>query len=166
MKTEDWITLIISSLALLISIIILRLSYFFKGKIKITKPSIICFLGENGSDESKILLRTLIYSTAEKGHYIQNMYITLRNEIETVSLYNWGYGEDKLVYGSGLFINKTGVLNNHHFFLPDGSDWKIREGKCEIEIFIENVDDSVFKLYSLELNINQENLTNYEKNMK
>jgi hypothetical protein len=56
----------IENMALTISIISLIISFWTfwltrirKGSLKMTRPSIICFLGQNGKDEPKIFIRTL-----------------------------------------------------------------------------------------------------------
>jgi hypothetical protein len=47
------------------------------GQIKMTRPNLICFIGENGKDEPKIVIRGLLYCTSSKGSHIQNLYLKM-----------------------------------------------------------------------------------------
>ncbi len=73
-----------------------------------TRPSVI-FFGKDGdsSKAAKIFLRTLLYSTADKGQYIESVYVKLTRG-DTVTTFNiWTYGEMKNIKrGSGLFVGK------------------------------------------------------------
>src|SRR5437588_12626809 len=60
----------ISCLALLVSGITAWLTFFRKGELVMTQPTVV-FFGPDGSrfdsDKNKIYLRTLLYSTAKRG---------------------------------------------------------------------------------------------------
>src|SRR5579859_2799779 len=93
-----FLSIIISSIALLISVATFWLTRVKKGNIKMTRPTIICFVPKNGGDNPKIFLRTLLYSTSERGQYIQNMFIQLQKDEKTKNFNAWAYGEK----GKGL----------------------------------------------------------------
>src|SRR3990167_5262395 len=98
------LSLIISVLALIVSVTTFYLSRIKRGTIKMTKPTVV-FFGPDGPGASlnKIFIRTLLYSTSDKGQYIENMYIKLRRG-EVIQDFNiWVYGDQNLVRGSGLF---------------------------------------------------------------
>lgn len=61
----EFISLFISITALLVSLITFWLSRLRKGMIRMTKPTII-FFGPDQSVESKIFIRTLLYSTSDR----------------------------------------------------------------------------------------------------
>jgi hypothetical protein len=80
------ISILISVIALLVSLITLWLTRYRKGTIKMTKPTVI-FFGPDGSgkEHNKIFIRTLLYSTSDRGQYIENMYIKLsRGEMDAI----------------------------------------------------------------------------------
>lgn len=81
--------LIISIISLIISGLTFWLTRIKKGDLKMTRPSMICFVGQNGNDEPKIVIRTLLYATAEQGQYIQNMFIRIHRD-ETIQNFNFG----------------------------------------------------------------------------
>ncbi|MBR9853460.1 MAG: hypothetical protein GYB37_02630 [Algicola sp.] len=82
----------------------------------------------------------MIYSTSNQGQYIQNMFIRIYHS-GTIHNFNiWAYGENKLVRGSGLFINKTGFSTYHHFLLPKNEKLDFLEGNYKIEIFAESIN--------------------------
>lgn len=94
-STEN-IALIISLFSLIISGLTFWLTKIKKGNLKMTRPSIICFLGQNGNDEPKIFLRTLLYGTADQGQYVQNMFVRV-HRAETIQNFNiWAYGDKEL----------------------------------------------------------------------
>ena len=157
----NFTSIIISSLALLISIITFWLTRIKKGTIKMTKPTVIFFGPDGvGADHKKIFIRTLLYSTADSGRYIQNMFIRLHRG-ETIQNFNvWVYDNNGLVRGSGLFINKSGIACNHHFLMPkDGTNYDFIEGEYLLEVFVEPADCSPIMIFRQKLVItsNQQN---------
>ena len=120
-----------------------------------TRPTII-FFGPDGRGEkhNKVFIRTLLYSTSDKGIYIQNMFIRLSRG-ESVQNFNvWVYDNNGLVRGSGLFINKTGIACNHHFLMPkDGTLYKFLTGDYLMEVFIEPVEERPKKVFEQKLTL-------------
>lgn len=123
-----------------------------------TRPTTI-FLGPDGAQfentkEKKVFIRTLLYSSSEKGQYIQNMYVRLRRS-ESIQNFNvWVYDDNGLARGSGLFINKEGIASNHHFLLPRNTHYDFLPGEYHLEIFVETVNDKSYKIFEQILNIN------------
>jgi len=112
-----------------------------------TRPSIICILGQNGNDDPKIFIRTLLYTTAEQGQYIQNMFVRI-HRAETIQNFNvWAYGDNGLVRGSGLFASKTGISVYHHFLLPKNEQWFFVAGEYRLEVYAETVNGATKKLF-------------------
>jgi hypothetical protein len=154
----DKISIIISLTALTISALTFWLTRLKKGVVKMTRPTII-FFGPDGGGErhNKIFIRTLLYSTSDRGQYIQNMFIRLQRG-ETVQNFNvWVYDDKGLVRGSGLFISKNGIACNHHFLLPkDGDNYSFLPGDYTLQVFIEPVNGSPRMLFEQKLNLTKE----------
>jgi hypothetical protein len=154
----DKISIIISLTALTISALTFWLTRLKKGVVKMTRPTII-FFGPDGGGErhNKIFIRTLLYSTSDRGQYIQNMFIRLQRG-ETVQNFNvWVYDDKGLVRGSGLFISKNGIACNHHFLLPkDGDNYSFLPGDYTRQVFIEPVNGSPRMLFEQKLNLTKE----------
>ena len=128
-----------------------------------TRPSIICFLGQNGNDEPKIFIRTLLYATAEQGQYIQNMFVKICS-VETIQNFNvWAYGDNGIVRGSGLFASKIGVSVYHHFLLPKNEEWNFVSGEYILEVYAETVDNSTTKLFEQKLSLTEEQSNDIKK---
>lgn len=124
-----------------------------------TRPTII-FFGPDGGGErhNKVFIRTLLYSTSDKGQYIQNMFIRLQRG-ETVQNFNvWVYDNNgSVVRGSGLFINKSGVACNHHFLLPkDGSSFSFLSGDYVLQVYVETVDESPKMIFEQRLQLTKQ----------
>lgn len=121
-----------------------------------TRPTIIFFGPDGGGEQqNKIFIRTLLYSTSERGQYIQNMFIRLQRR-ESIQNFNvWAYGErQELVRGSGLFVNKNGIALNHHFLQPkDGTNYEFLSGDYLLSVFIETVDEVPVKIFEQSLTI-------------
>ncbi len=153
----DLMSLIISIIALIVSLITLWLTKLRQGTIKMTRPTLICFKPRNpGGDTSKIFFRTLLYSTSEKGQYVENMYVKVQcNEvIQDFSI--WAYAlDEQIVRGSGLFVGKEGIVLNHHFLLPkSASNFEFKEGAYILDIFVELTNSKPKKIYTEKLSIN------------
>lgn len=122
----DAISIAISLLALVVSGFTAWLTLFSRGQIRMTKPSYVCFSYDNGRkprylDEvipqvAKIFLRSVIYTTGQRGHVVENMFVNVQRGMEKQVFNIWGHTVDgELSRGSGLFVGPTGVTENHHF---------------------------------------------------
>lgn len=153
-----YITLIISLLALLISAYTFWANRIKKGKVKMTRPTVIFFGPDGiGKEDKKVFIRTLLYSTSDKGKYIQNMFVRLQHS-EAVQNFNvWVYDDRGLVRGSGLFISKTGLSANHHFLMPkDGTPYDFSAGTYLLQVFVETVNENPVKIFEQTLVITSE----------
>lgn len=136
-KLVPMISIIISALAFIIAALTAWLSFFHRGTIKMTQPTIFFFGPDGTSGPPKIFLRTLLFSTAKKGRILENMYIRLQRG-ESIQNFNiWVYGEkETLARGSGLFVAEEGISCNHHFLLPkDGTKYSFLPGEYNLEVF-------------------------------
>ena len=146
----------ISILAFLVSAATLWLSQLRRGKLLMTRPTVI-FFGPDGPETgiSKIYLRSLIYATSKRGIVLENLYARLRRG-ETQQNFNvWVYGEKDLARGSGLFIGHEGIATNHHFLTPtDVGQFDFASGDYRLEVFGKVVGNArVSLLSSIELRI-------------
>jgi hypothetical protein len=152
------VSIIISLTALTISGLTFWLTRLKKGVVKMTRPTVI-FFGPDGAGErhSKIFIRTLLYSTSDRGQYIQNMFIRLQRG-ESVQNFNvWVYDDKGLVRGSGLFVSKSGIACNHHFLLPkDGETYSFLPGDYLLQVFIEPVTENSQKIFEQKLLLTKE----------
>ncbi|MBB6325363.1 MULTISPECIES: hypothetical protein [Cyclobacteriaceae] len=145
--------LTISIISLIISGLTFWLTRIRKGSLKMTRPSIICFLGQNGNDEPKIFIRTLLYATADQGQHIQNMFVKI-HRAETIQNFNvWAYGDNGIVRGSGLFASKTGISVYHHFLLPKNEQWNFVSGEYRLEVYAETPNNKTEKLFEQKLSL-------------
>jgi hypothetical protein len=148
-------SLIISSIALLISAATFWLTKIKRGAIKMTRPTIIFFGPDGrGQEHKKVFIRTLLYSTSDQGQYIQNMFVRLQRG-ESIQNFNvWVYDSNGLVRGSGLFIPKTGIASNHHFLMPkDGSNYEFLNGDYNLQVYIEPIDKTPKKIFEQTLTL-------------
>ncbi|AWX44045.1 hypothetical protein HME9304_01045 [Flagellimonas maritima] len=154
----NYISIIISIAALTISGLTFWLTRLKKGVVKMTKPTIIFFGPDGGGEKhNKVFIRTLLYSTSDKGQYIQNMFIRLQRG-ESVQNFNvWVYDDNGLVRGSGLFVGKNGIACNHHFLLPkDGEEYSFLTGDYLLQVFIEPVNDKPKIIFEQKLQLKKE----------
>jgi hypothetical protein len=152
----ELVSIAISVVALFVAGATLWLSHLRRGRLKMTKPTVI-FFGPDGGERgiSKLYLRTLLYATAKRGVVLEHLYVRLRRG-ETQQNFNiWVYGEKDLARGSGLFIGQEGVATNHHFLLPtDIGNFDFVAGDYRLEVFGKTVEqDRVHLLSTIELTI-------------
>ncbi|GAA3928267.1 hypothetical protein [Litoribacillus peritrichatus] len=155
------ISLIISCLALIVSAATAWLTLFRKGKLVMTMPTVV-FFGPDGSafesQNNKVYLRTLLYSTAKKGQVIESLHISLQRNESKQNFNIWVYGEKgDLKRGSGLFIPQEGVTFDHHFLLPeDGANFKFLSGTYSLVVYAKIVgNSSIQQLSSVNLSISE-----------
>lgn len=164
----DPLSLTISGLALLVSGTTAWFTFFRRGKVKMTRPSVI-FFGPDGSShgdpDNKIYLRTLLFSTSKRGRVIESMYISLSRNESRQNFNIWVYGNERLVRGSGLFVGETGVEAAHHFLCPkDGSRFEFLAGRYQFDVYARLLGDSKdTHLICLDLEISDERASELQK---
>jgi hypothetical protein len=130
------ISLILGILSFVLSVFTLWKTYLDKGQLRMTQPTIICFAFDGIKGPPKIFLRTLLYSTAQKGIVIETMFLKIKNGESTQVFDIWAYGVEKLVRGSGLYIGEEGAAYNHHFLIPaNNTSFQFLSGDSTIEIY-------------------------------
>jgi hypothetical protein len=86
------------------------------------------------------------------------MYVALSRNESLQNFNIWGYGDDKLVRGSGLFVGENGFAANHHFLAPrDSSSFRFIEGRYKLEVFARLLGDKTqTRLFSQGLEITRD----------
>lgn len=147
---SPWLSFGISCLALFISGITAWLTFFRKGKLVMTQPTVV-FFGPDGSmfesGKNKIYLRTLLYSTAKRGQVLESLHVSLRRNESKQNFNIWVYGDKgNLKRGSGLFVAQEGVTFDHHFLLPeDGANFEFRSGAYNLVVYAKLVGERTAK---------------------
>jgi hypothetical protein len=132
------VSILISLFAFGVSAFTAWVNFFRRGNVRLTNPAFIAFqydLVPANQPLAKIFIRALLYSTGKRGHVIENMYLVVRSRDVRQIFSVWGYGDEKLARGSGLFVGETGVAANHHFNPPfDAPMFQFPPGEFQIEI--------------------------------
>jgi hypothetical protein len=160
----DPVSLAISTLSLAVSAVTAWLTLFRRGTVKMTQSTVI-FFGPDAprlhreTPLPKVYLRTLLFSTSKRGRVIESMHVSLSRN-ETHQNFNiWVYGErGKLVRGSGLFVDETGISADHHFLTPDdGNVFRFTEGHYRLDVFAQLLSDAKpIRLFSQILEISRD----------
>ena len=144
MKT---LAIVISILSFAVSGATAWFTVFRRGRLRITRPNIIAFTFDGPNGPPKIFLRALLFSTSRGGHVIETMYLKLKMSKTTRVYSDWGYGDDKLMFGSGLHVPFEGLVTNHHFLLPkNNQEYAIAAGEYTIELYAKVVTKNATKL--------------------
>ena len=147
---SPWLSFGVSCLALSVSGITAWLTFFREGTLVMTQPTVV-FFGPDGSrfnsDKNKIYLRTLLYSTAKRGHVLESLHVSLQRNESRQNFNIWVYGEKaNLRRGSGLFVAQDGVTFDHHFLLPeDGANFRDLSGTYRLVVFAKLVGEGTPK---------------------
>ena len=155
--------IVLSLLALAVSVATAWITLFRRGRIRMTQPTVIYF-GPDGSRSKleprhqKVFFRTLLYSTGKRGHILENMFISLRRGETRQNLNVWVYGDDDLRRGSGLFVSEAGIATNHHFLPPaDLDSFAFPAGHYQLEVFATIVGEACPRsLFVVDLDIDSE----------
>jgi hypothetical protein len=106
-----------------------------------TRPNVVAFAYDSPK-EPKIFLRTLLYSTAQRGHVIENMFVTVQRGDDHQMFPMWGYqSANQLVLGSGLYVPRDGIAAYHHFVPAKKSvDYGFLTGAYTVDVYAELVN--------------------------
>lgn len=155
MENIPW-SILISSGAFVVSCLTAWLT-LRRGTLRMTRPTVIYLGADHPSPERhKIFLRALLYTTAKRGLVVENMYATFSHGPSKQIFNVWVYGDDKLLRGSGIFVDDRGVVVNHHFLTPLGAKTQFIQGRSLLEVHAKIVGRrSSVRLLSQELEITQ-----------
>jgi hypothetical protein len=147
---------VISALALIVSIVTLWLTHLRVGVIKLTQPSQI-YLGPDGGSPfaPKVFIRTLLYSTSSRGRCLENMFVKLKRGETSQNFSIWVHGShDSLTRASGILVGPNGIDHAHHFLLPPDSNFQFQSGRYEFELDLRTAGEKRSKLaYSRQLDV-------------
>lgn len=138
MPEPSAIAVALSAAALAVSLITMWVTLFRRGSLKMTQPTTIMFGPDGRHHEGgpKIYFRALLYSTAKRGHVVENMFARLSLGGHRQSFPIWVLGNERLFRGSGIFVGEQGVVANHHFLLPsDTEQYAFNAGEYRLEVF-------------------------------
>src|SRR5260370_12398925 len=157
---NGWVAIVISSIALGVAVTSAWLTWFRRGKLRMTQPTVIFFGPDGGSRSTrrkhlKVFLRTLLYSTANRGQTIESLYVNLQRGELRQNFSIWVYGDKQLARGSGLLVPKEGIACNHHFLLPeDGTKFKLQADEYLLRLYAKQIDRAAAReLMSVKLRI-------------
>jgi hypothetical protein len=152
----DIISIVFASISLVLSLFVTWLTLLRIGTLQMTRPNIVAFVFEH--NEPKIFLRTLLYSTAQRGQIVENMYLAVSQNKSSRAFTTWAHtqGEKDLVRG-GMFVPQEGVVANHHFLLTgEEARYKFDAGEYTIEVYVELVGKkSPRSLFRLNITLNE-----------
>ena len=130
------ISIVLSGLALVVSAATAWFTLWRRGTIRMTRPTLIFFGPDGSHGPMKVFMRALLFSTAERGHIIEHLYVCLRRGKSTGLFSTWIVRDESLSRGSGLFVDRRGVACDHHFVLAkDGSTYEFLPGEHVVEIY-------------------------------
>jgi hypothetical protein len=148
---SEWIAIGISLVALVVSLTTAWLTWFRRGELKMTQPTVL-FFGPDGVPRQgqrrhlKVFLRTLLYSTSHRGQTVESLHVNLQRGESRQNFSIWVYGDERLARGSGLFVPQDGIACNHHFLLPeDGSDFPLLAGEYLLRVYAKKVNEPTAK---------------------
>ncbi len=125
----------IAIVSLLISALTAWLTLFRRGTVRMTQPTLVAFLAD-GPDGPKVFLRTLLYSTSQRGQVVENMYLKVHRGNDVAYFNGWFYGDGPVVRGSGIYVRQEGIERYHHFLLPrDKNAYEFRPAEYSIEVY-------------------------------
>lgn len=149
---------VISVISLSVSVVAFWFTWLKRGRLSMTKPTVIFFGYDSVPRLPKIFLRTLLYSTSARGQVVEAMYVKLCQKGPEQIFSFWGYGEtNKLTAGSGLFVGQTGIALNHHFVLSvQHTGYQFVDGQYSIIVFARVAGRSTpIKLDAISLTLSQ-----------
>jgi hypothetical protein len=148
----------VSIIALGVSLFTLWFTVLRRGSIRCTRPSFVAIRYDFVSKpqaQAKVFFRSLLFSTGKRGVMIEQLFLRVSEGSRQTEFSFWGYGDDKLLRGSGLFVPETGVTTNHHFNPTDASTlFRFSGGTYSFELLASLVGrNRLVSLWTIELEV-------------
>jgi hypothetical protein len=97
------------------------------------------YLGPDGPQhqgQPKVVLRTILFSTAKRGRFIEGMHVSLYRGETKQNFPVWVLGNEGLALGSGLFVGENGHSAAHHFLTLDKDDsFRFSPGRYRLDVY-------------------------------
>jgi hypothetical protein len=142
------LAIIVAVLSFALSSVTAWLTWFRRGTIEMTQPTVIYFgpqapPSRGSSAQPKVYFRALLFSTSKRGRAIESMHVALSHDAADQDFSTWVYGDhQQLVQGSGLFVGETGIATGHHFLvLRDSAPLRFTEGRYKLDVFAKLLKD-------------------------
>lgn len=136
---KELVPVLISVTSLLLSGYAIWLAQFNRGRLRMTRPTLLCLKRETPSGLPKIFLRTCLFTTGSKGRVIEGMFLRVRQDQGEFMFDFWGHTIEngKLTLGSGLYVGPAGVASDHHFNPRHGAsiDLLYVAGDYQVDVF-------------------------------
>ena len=159
------LSIIIAVISLAVSIYTAWQTLLNRGTVVMTQPTIV-FFGYDGGDP-KIVIVTIMFSTGQRGHILESMFVKLRRSETTQTFSRWVYGNSNNARASGLYVGMEGVTENHHFIIPsDGTQYQFLPGEYEIEVYgslINRKSSLLLKRMHVSMNSEEANALNHSE---
>lgn len=161
MTIAEFISSAISVVALGVSLFTLWFTVLRRGSIRSTRPSFVAIkydFVEKTEAQAKVFFRSLLYSTGKRGVMVEQLVLHVVEGTRHAEFSFWGYGDQKLTRGSGLFVPETGVATNHHFNPTDSENlFRFSGGSYSIELLANLVGHRrQVSLWKIELEVPRE----------
>ncbi|MBI3641369.1 MAG: hypothetical protein HY222_03135 [Thaumarchaeota archaeon] len=132
----DPFSLAVAAGSFAISIVTLYLTYFQRGKLKMTRPTALFFARDGPDGQFKIVVTALLYNTAKRGQVVESMLIKLIRDGSVTTFGEWIYWEGNKVHLGGVKIGEEGRTLFDHFLLSDVTNsFNFTMGKYLLEIY-------------------------------
>lgn len=137
-------SLLISILALTVSITTAWLTLLRRGRLRMTRPAFVGYVWDKPGGEPKIFLRTMLYATGKRGYVIESLYLkVLCNGVEHTFSFWTVRQNDRMTIGSGMRVGKDGVSADFHFLPPkDAHNFQFLTGEYDIALYARSVSSS------------------------
>jgi hypothetical protein len=141
LMTTTTIPIVLSVLAIAIAATSAWLTWFHRGSVRMTVPSMVVFGYDGRGDPSgldpKVMVTTLLFSTGARGHAIETLFLRLRHRGSAHVFPVWSFAATNgtLGRGGGIFVGMTGVTGWHHFVASgDARSFRFKSGTYELDV--------------------------------
>jgi hypothetical protein len=160
---ENIVSIVIAGLSLVVSVFAFWQTSLHKGKVKMTKPTIVALAFDGIKGPPKVFLRMLLYNTSKQGAIIETMFLEIESNGVRQVFEVWGYGlgefyengREKLVKGSGMYVSEQGVAYNHHFVAARNREYIFSSGVHTIKVYA-IIKGKKTKLSEIEVEVTEE----------
>ncbi|MBS1994119.1 MAG: hypothetical protein JSS83_26595 [Cyanobacteria bacterium SZAS LIN-3] len=155
----------VSTMAFVLSVFTAWFGMFHRGRLCMIRPSAIVLMHDR-ENRPRLFVRSLLYSTGNRGRVIRSLYLTLRRgeTVQTFSIFDGGL-HHTLKDGAGLIVFPSGAYLSHIFKTNESTSFEFWSGAYKIEILAEVVDlDAPVHLFETNLIITKSQASALQEN--
>jgi hypothetical protein len=154
----EYVKILLTVVALLVSFLTFYYVRVDKGMVRMTQPSLIYLQSTDSNIQmATVVFAALIYSTADRGHYVEDIFVRLERDESSQNFSGCKYEDHGALREPGFYVDRNGLAGRYHFWAPgyDGP-YSILPGEYTLHVVVKCVGEDEMEIGEERLSLSKD----------